>query len=81
MVVCLNGTLASSVSQGCPHAASLLRAQVTAGVQVAVRAKRGKRSGKCDVYLDDQHQGCIDMFRMYSQFCIVYRSQPLQHGR
>ena len=66
---------------GLPSCCEPAPSKLTAGVQVAVRAKRGKRSGKCDVYLDNQHQGCIDMFRMYSQFCIVYRSQPLQHGR
>ena len=42
---------------------------------------RNQNSGKCDVFLDDQHQGCIDLSRMYGQSCVAFRSQPLQHGR
>ena len=50
-------------------------------VQVAVKAVRGQNSGKCDVFLDDQHQGSVDTSRMYSQSCVIFRSQALEHGR
>ena len=49
--------------------------------QVAVRGLRRDASGMANVYVDGNHEACINNYHEYQQACVIFKSPALQHGR